>query len=470
MVIRDSNKDVISFLGGYQFKKNEEYRFNKYCIFVEQDIKTIVYNSLTGAIINVFKYELDNLDIRQSSMLSDYLIQNYFLVKKDFNEDEVINEYRKWRSSYIGPNYLDSPSTFVIMTTSDCNARCPYCYEGKMKRREHMASEYEEKISNYIINNHDFTKDIEVQFFGGEPLYNVNSINNIVGRLRTGGVKFHTTLISNAYLFNDKIVKLAKEFWMLRSVQVTLDGVDDKYNKIKRYIHKDDPNPFSTVIDNVKRLLDSGIEVAIRLNCSSTNYDNLREVIEFLHTKFPEYVASHQLRAYVWEIDQEVTEGKTQDLYTNMCLLNDLLNEYHMNVSPQLEFGIKSKHCMVDSGTTVFITEKGDMGVCEHYTESKFFGNVENPANKDLQVLKDWRDYVSQDTPICSNCSLKAICYKLRECTDHHMCDEYAKKYREHRVVTDLIELVKQVETNKACECHDRKNRCNIQNGRNNKQ
>jgi len=63
-IIRQSNEDIIQFLGGLQKEKAYyKYRFNKYCMFIKQsDRYTLIYNSLVGGIVQIKNIELENIN------------------------------------------------------------------------------------------------------------------------------------------------------------------------------------------------------------------------------------------------------------------------------------------------------------------------------------------------------------------------------------------------------------------------
>ena len=61
-------------------------------------------------------------------------------------------------------------------------------------------------------------------------------------------------MISNGYLFDDTIIEKSVNDWNLNSVQVTLDGTEEVYNKIKSYICHDLISPFMRVIENIEKI------------------------------------------------------------------------------------------------------------------------------------------------------------------------------------------------------------------------
>ena len=107
--------------------------------------------------------------------------------------------------------YLDHPQSFTILTTTKCNARCFYCYEMKSKNKHHMTPETALKAANYIASVAPKGKTINLNWFGGEPLFNMKAIDIITQRIRDLGVNFMTSFTTNGYLF-DKDLSLSFAF------------------------------------------------------------------------------------------------------------------------------------------------------------------------------------------------------------------------------------------------------------------
>lgn len=101
----------------------------------------------------------------------------------------------------------------------------------------------------------------------------VARIDQICSELREKGIPFSSTMISNGYLFDADMISRAKAEWKLTFVQITLDGTEETYNRVKAYVGVKD-NPFRRVINNINELLRSDIDVSIRLNVDRYNADD----------------------------------------------------------------------------------------------------------------------------------------------------------------------------------------------------
>lgn len=454
-VVRNSNKEVINFLGGFQKKvKGFKYRFNKFIIKTEYEDEFIWYNVFTGSIVSIKNYEVDNIFTEDFCTYADYLIQNYFLVPENFEEDELLKEFRKRKTVPITANSLTKLNNFTILTTTKCNARCFYCYQLHGKKKEHMTEETARKVAKYIVDSTLENQQVFLGWFGGEPLYNPKVIDIITTIVSSSNRNVRSSIITNGYLFDEKMCKKAVKDWGLMNVQVTLDGTEDIYNKTKNFIYKN-TNAFKTVINNIHSMLEYGLTVSIRMNIDKHNLDNLKDLVEFLAKEFKD---EKGFSVYVHELfDDSKTPEHSKQVFENMEELNVLITKYNLrSQGANVPETIKTIHCMVDDDKSVVIMPNGQLGVCEHYENEHFVGHINDPYNIDKEELKRWRE-MSEFQDICEDCPYKPACLKCKLCPDHKICDIYEKEYVLHRTKEDLKKIYKDYldkqQQPKQCDC-----------------
>ena len=120
---------------------------------------------------------------------------------------------------------------------------------------------------------------------------------------------------------------------------------------------------------------------------------------------------------------------------------------------------------MVDSGDSITISPKGEVGLCEHYIDSGFIGHIDIPYERDMDIIKSWRNYTER-TELCQNCPIYPQCLKMQKCPDEIACDEHQKNYWiEHyklairgRWIMHKSNKNKEREDNKCNNCKDPKN------------
>ena len=460
-VINDSNPQSIQMLGGSQIRtKGKKYRLNKFCLKAEVEEGTLIYNELTGSLIMLKDVELSNIFTEDPCDYVNYMVGNYFLVPENYDEEYILKVIKDRKVVPLTDNYLDHPSIFTILTTSACNARCFYCYELGLKGKSHMSAETAEKVAKYIINYANVNGQITLDWFGGEPLFNNKVIDIITSRIASAGINFRSSMVSNGYLFDEKMVKKAKDDWRLTNVQITLDGTEEIYNKTKNYIYKDCDSPFKKVITNIHLLLDLDISVSIRMNCDKHNTEDLSNLVDYLSDEFKDEV---NLSMYVWPIFEDDNYHRTPEerkkLFEALEAIEGHMMSKGIDVGHNIGMDIKGVHCMIDSGNAICIYPKGEIGVCEHYLDSRFVSHIDNPTEKNWEVLKEWRKFTPY-TELCDDCPLKPECLKAIGCPDEMPCDEYQKHYTIKHYIYDIKRRYEQFKKNQneqncngSCQC-----------------
>lgn len=122
----------------------------------------------------------------------------------------------------------------------DCNLACRYCFaeEGEYHgRRALMSYEVGKKALDFLIANSGARRNLEVDFFGGEPLMNWEVVKQLVeyGRSQEElhNKKFRFTLTTNGVLLNDEIMEFSNR--EMSNVVLSLDGRQDVNDRMRPF-------------------------------------------------------------------------------------------------------------------------------------------------------------------------------------------------------------------------------------------
>ena len=206
------------------------YRWTRHCLRVPCEAGALLYHTMTGELLLLSSEEAGQAE--GEGPLRQRLIEHRYLVPAVFDEYEYARQFRK--VGELMTKKRKEITAFTVFTTTDCNARCFYCYE--LGRPRLPMSERVARDAAAYIAKVSGGKEVKLTWFGGEPLYNAGVIDIIVDELRSRGVPFHAGMVSNGYLFDKETIRKAKEDWALRWVQITLDGTEEQYNHIKGFI------------------------------------------------------------------------------------------------------------------------------------------------------------------------------------------------------------------------------------------
>lgn len=118
-----------------------------------------------------------------------------------------------------------------------CNLNCSYCFASQGKyhgERALMSYEVGKRALDFLIENSGSRRNLEVDFFGGEPLMNFDVVKRLVEYARSiekeKGKNFRFTLTTNGMLVDDDVIDFADR--EMSNVVLSLDGrkeVHDRY-------------------------------------------------------------------------------------------------------------------------------------------------------------------------------------------------------------------------------------------------
>ena len=476
-ILKESSEKMLILLGKNPFYKNRKYRLNKYCLIHDYQGVRLILNHLTCSMVAMSYEEFDTINDTENAYTDPsleylaYLIDNYFLVLDDYNEEEVTDKLKEHlrKNNVIDDNYLRECYEYIMFPTTTCNARCFYCYENPMKKMP-MTIDMAERVARYIMKKApDKNRTIGLRWFGGEPLFNMKVMRYIMNLIKAHGYEITTSIISNAYLFDEKIVKEAIDEWHLTNIQITLDGTEEVYNKAKNYIYKnqEENSPFKRVIRNIGLLAETGINVVIRMNTDMHNVEDLKDLVRYLKELYPNY---HNLTTYCYPLFEDPenprTDEQNDELYSKLWELEEVMKDCgFMPKSDVLDNQIQFIHCMVDNGGCINIHPDGTLGVCEHYIDSDNWGHIDEDSNEvidDWSVIHSWREYVKSD--ICSTCPIYPQCLMVKKCTNLNSCQRWFQEFKLRRARQNMEgvydSLLKYLEEQNSCSCSIEGNCC----------
>lgn len=120
-----------------------------------------------------------------------------------------------------------------------CNLNCSYCFaaQGKYQgERALMSFEVGKQAFDFLIANSGNRVNLEVDFFGGEPLMNLDVIKQLVAYARTQepiyNKKFRFTLTTNGVLVDDDVIDFANK--EMHNVVLSLDGRKKVHDNLRK--------------------------------------------------------------------------------------------------------------------------------------------------------------------------------------------------------------------------------------------
>ena len=210
----------------HQYKNNGYNIVLDVCSGAVHVVDDVVYDvialyeqeSLTG-IIEKLSTSYKEEDIKEAYEEIEELKEEGLLFAEDEYKEYVI-DFKK-RQTVV--------KALCLHIAHDCNLACKYCFAGKGEYngdKSLMSLEVGKKAIDFLIQNSGNRRNLEVDFFGGEPLMNFEVVKGIVAYGRSLEEKynknFRFTLTTNGMLLNDDVMEFANK--EMSNVVLSVDG------------------------------------------------------------------------------------------------------------------------------------------------------------------------------------------------------------------------------------------------------
>jgi uncharacterized protein len=256
-----------------------------------EDGRLVLWNTLSGK-ITVFKAEDREavLDLLQKKGFASpkenavaYLVARGYLVRAG------ADEFRQFQKLFGQQHYRTDALELILMASEDCNFRCTYCYEDFT--RGTMLPEVRESIKNLVRKRIGKLNHLNVNWFGGEPLYGWEAVEDLapffVATADENEVPFSASMTTNGYLLTPDIADRLFA-WRVRHFQITLDGLPEHHDQSRQ--GRDGSPTFERIFSNLKALSrrSDSFHVVLRVNFDHTNSGGLPEFVEMVSNELRE--------------------------------------------------------------------------------------------------------------------------------------------------------------------------------------
>ncbi len=360
------------------------------------------------------KYTQD--EIRESLAEIRQLIEEKTL----FTEDDY--------EPYID-SFADRPTVvkaLCLHIAHDCNLACKYCFaeEGEYHggHRELMSLEVGKKALDFLVANSGSRRNLEVDFFGGEPTMNWEVVKELVhyGREleKTHDKNFRFTLTTNGVLLNDEIEEFCNR--EMSNVVLSIDGRKEVNDKMRPT--RNGMGSYDLILPKFQKFAKSRGEKSYYVRGTYTHFnpDFAEDVLHLADQGFDQISV------------EPVVAGPECDYALTKEDLPKLLSEYdrladEMIKRKQAGEGFNFFHFMIDleggpcvakrlsgcgSGTEYLaVTPWGDLYPCHQFVGNESFcmGNVDEGVKRTdlVREFKALNVYAKED---CKDCFARFYC------------------------------------------------------------
>lgn len=265
----------------------------------------IVLDVNSGAVHIVDDLAYDVLDFTDEDMCETLNDEALGILSEKYNKDDVSETYaellelHKAGQLYSKDEYekfasmmVNSPVKSMCLNIShDCNLRCEYCFAAKGDfgtGRELMSLETAKRAIDFLIERSANRHNLEVDFFGGEPLMNFDVVKQTVEYARSiekqHDKNFRFTITTNGLLLtDDKIDFINKE---MANVVLSLDGRKEVNDKLR--VSPNGQGSFDVIVPKYQKLVKErgDKDYYVRGTFTKNNLDFTNDVIKMAELGF----------------------------------------------------------------------------------------------------------------------------------------------------------------------------------------
>lgn len=307
----------------------------------------------------------------------------------------------------------------------DCNLACRYCFaeEGEYHgRRALMSYEVGKKALDFLVKNSGSRMNLEVDFFGGEPLMNWQVVKDLVAYGRSLEEPFHKkfrfTLTTNGVLLNDEILEFVNK--EMANVVLSIDGRKEVHDYMRP--HRGGQGSYDEVVPKYIKLADSRgqMNYYVRGTFTHHNRDFSKDVLHLADLGFKQISVEP-----VVADEKEDYAIKEEDIPFLLEQYDELAKE--MIKRRKEGRGFNFFHFMIDlsggpcvakrlsgcgSGTEYLaVTPWGDFYPCHQFVgmEQFLMGNVDEGI-KNTGIRDEFKNCNIYAKEKCKNCFAKFYC------------------------------------------------------------
>ena len=319
----------------------------------------------------------------------------------------------------------DVVKALCLHVAHTCNLNCSYCFASQGKyhgERALMSLEVGKRAIDFLIENSGTRHNLEVDFFGGEPLMNWDVVKQIVAYARSvekqHNKNFRFTLTTNGMLINDEVIEFANR--EMSNVVLSLDGRREVHDATR--VDYAGHGSYDRIVPKFQKLVAArgGKGYYMRGTFTHRNPDFTKDVLHMADLGFTELsmepvVAAPDDPMALTPADIEIVKQQYEFLATEMLRRERAgkpITFYHYMIDLTAGPCIYKRISGCGSGTEYMaVTPWGDLYPCHQFVgeEAYRLGNIwDGVTNRELR--EEFRACNAYARPECADCWAKLYC------------------------------------------------------------
>ena len=324
------------------------------------------------------------------------------------------------------PIKSDLVKALCLHVCHDCNLSCDYCFAGKGKYKgcaEYMSFDVAKNAVDFLIENSGNRKILEMDFFGGEPLMNLEVVKKTVEYAKEQGAKrgktFLFTLTTNGVLLNEETVNYLNA--EMENVVLSLDGRKSVHDGVRKTVNG--KGSYEVIINNIKNFIKKRGDkhYYVRGTFTNRNLDFGEDVLALAeigaeHISLEPVVLDKNDPLYIGEKDLPAIREEYRRLARVYLKRREngqkLFNFFHFALDLEGGVCLKKRISACGAGNEYFsVTPTGDIFPCHQFADKPQYkmGNVfDKNLNENIRkIFKEANLYTKEK---CQNCFAKYHC------------------------------------------------------------
>ncbi|BAD86349.1 hypothetical protein, conserved, radical SAM superfamily [Thermococcus kodakarensis KOD1] len=395
-------------------------KLSRYTLAVPYQGRIILFNTLSRSLVaisedawNRLKNSISNANADiDNGTLNDSLIKELttlgFLIPSQLDEKELMRTHvnvLKYTPTHMG---------MFVNLTSRCNLSCPYCYQDLRKAldsNQDLTTDSWNRIMRLINKRINILRNVNVVFFGGEPMLNYNTLKVAVrdlDSLKEIGIKTSMSIITNGTLFSKQRAQELAPY--ISSVQITLDGMKETHDKMRPY--SDGSGTFDIILKNIIDNIDQYRKRIILR--SNINDDNIASVKSLLHYLKEEYGLHKLLKGvgfeYIFPTQTSIHVGESYKLTQHISKLLIEIYSYAVDLGYSIGNPLILGPCMANHAFSFAVDEQLNVYKCPGFLYSNPDGYIDEEGNLVITSSR-WYSLINFEPPCALNCKFGPVCY-----------------------------------------------------------
>lgn len=365
-------------------------------------------------VVEKLKNKYTEEDLREACDDIDSLINEKLLFSPDNYENNVQFKNRK-----------PVVKSMCLHVAHDCNLRCGYCFASQgdyQGSRSLMSAETGKKSLLYLAKNSGNRRNLEVDFFGGEPLMNFDVVKEIAeyGKSieKLYNKNFRYTITTNGMLLDDDIIDYLNE--NMDNVVMSLDGRKTVNDKMRPIVGGG--SSYDVIVPKFKKLVDKrgDKDYFIRGTFTKLNLDFAKDVkhfadLGFKSTSMEPVVSEPGLPYTIEESDLETIYAQYDELAEEMLSRHGTDEDFgffHYNVDLEQGPCIIKRLTGCGAGSEyIAVTPEGDIYPCHQFVgndEMKMGSILDESWDSEMSLV--FKNAHIFNKPKCRDCWAKYYC------------------------------------------------------------